>query len=44
MFIYLHKKHEEIIPKLSKALRDMKNDGRYEFLVKKYLTPLELQP
>jgi polar amino acid transport system substrate-binding protein len=44
MFIYLHKKHEEIIPKLSKALRDMKNDGRYEFLVKKHLTPLELQP
>jgi polar amino acid transport system substrate-binding protein len=44
MFIYLHKKHQGIIPKLSNAIRDLKNDGSYEFLVKKHLTPLELQP
>ena len=40
MFIYLHKKHAELIPELSKSLINMKNDGSYTLLVQKHLTPL----
>lgn len=29
MFLYLHKKHEALVPKLAQALRDMKADGSY---------------
>ena len=37
MFIYLHKKHAKLIPKLSRALTSMKKDGSYYRLKKKYL-------
>lgn len=29
MFLYLHKKHEALVPRIAKALRDMKSDGTY---------------
>jgi len=40
MFIYLHKKHQTLTPKLAKALANMKKDGTYNKLVNKHLTPL----
>jgi len=40
MFIYLHKKHKSIVPKLSKALESMKKDGSYQSMVKKHLSSL----
>jgi len=30
MFFYLNKKHENLVPKITKALADMKRDGTYE--------------
>jgi polar amino acid transport system substrate-binding protein len=35
MFIYLHKKHSALVPRLSQALVDMKKDGSYDRLAKK---------
>lgn len=29
MYLYLHKKHEALVPQLAKALKDMKTDGTY---------------
>lgn len=29
MFLYLHKKHESLVPRLAQALREMKADGSY---------------
>lgn len=29
MYLYLHKKHQALVPKLSQALRDLKADGSY---------------
>ena len=29
MFLYLHKRHEALVPRLAQALRDMKADGAY---------------
>jgi polar amino acid transport system substrate-binding protein len=29
MFLYLHKKHESLAPRLAQALREMKADGSY---------------
>lgn len=29
MYLYLHKKHEALVPRLAKALQDMKADGSY---------------
>ncbi len=40
MFMYLHKKHRLLVPKLAKALADMKKDGSYQSLVKKHLKTL----
>lgn len=40
MFIYLHKKHQALVPRLSQALADMKKDGAYDALVEKHLTPI----
>lgn len=37
MFIYLHKKHSALVPKLSSALYEMKRDGSYRRLENKYL-------
>lgn len=40
MYIYLHKRHKAIVPKLSQALTDMKKDGSYEKLAEKHLLPI----
>lgn len=37
MFMYLNKKHKSIIPKLSEALRNMKNDGTYQQIMQQTL-------
>ena len=37
MFMYLHKKHVVLIPKISAALLEMKKDGSYRKIEKKYL-------
>jgi polar amino acid transport system substrate-binding protein len=29
MFLYLHKKHEALVPRLAQALREMKADGSH---------------
>jgi len=39
MYIYLHRKHKDLVPKLANALAAMKADGSYEKLVKKHLHP-----
>ena len=39
MYIYLYKKHSNIIDKLSNALKQMKQDGRYQQLKDKHLSP-----
>lgn len=41
LFIYLHTKHKALVPKLAVALKEMKQDGSYQRLVDKHLTPLE---
>ena len=40
MFMYLHKKHADLVPKVSAALVKMKQDGSYQTLIEKTLTPL----
>ena len=40
MFIYLHKKHSALVPRLSQALVNMKKDGDYDRLAKKHLLPI----
>lgn len=40
MFMYLHKRHAAMIPKISAALRDMKSDGTYANIFNKSLGPL----
>jgi len=37
MFMYLNKKHRSIIPKLADALRNMKNDGTYQKIMRQTL-------
>ena len=41
MFIYLHKKHIDLVPKLASTLKQMKQDGSYQSIVNKILKPLE---
>jgi len=41
MFTYLHKKHASLVPKLSRALKEIKNDGTYQLLYDRILAPLE---
>lgn len=41
MFIYLHKKHIDLVPKLARTLREMKQDGSYTDLFYKKLRPYE---
>ena len=43
MFIYLHKKHKALVPRLAQALVSMKNDGSYDRLAKKHLLPMTLK-
>lgn len=40
MFIYLHKKNKNLVPKLSAVLSGMKKDGSYQKLVNQHLKPL----
>jgi len=42
-YIYLHKKHINIAPKIAAALREMKKDGTYKKIVEQVLTPLKKQ-
>jgi len=37
MYLYLHKKHEKIIPHLEIELKKMKADGSYQKIIQKYL-------
>ncbi len=39
-YIYLHKKHKKIVPKLALAIREMKRDGSINDLYNKILKPL----
>ena len=41
MFMYLNKKHAALVPKVAKALADMKADGSYQKLFDRYLQPLD---
>ena len=40
MFIYLNKKHSRLVPKLAKALADMKADGTYDRITKSNVAAL----
>ena len=40
MFIYLHKKHKDLVEPLAKALQEMKSDGSYQRYVTDILDPL----
>jgi len=40
VFFYLHKSHQELIPRASEVLRGMKQDGSYQQLVDETLGPL----
>ncbi len=43
MYVYLHKKHRKLVPKLAASLRRMKQDGSYQRIYEKTLSPLELK-
>lgn len=38
MFLYLHKKHKKLVPMVAAALKEMKNDGTYENILKEGLS------
>lgn len=38
MFIYMHKKHATLVPKIAQALIELKKDGSYQEIKNKYLT------
>lgn len=39
MFLYLNKKHEKLVPKLTATLKEMKQDGSYDAIFKQALAP-----
>lgn len=39
MFLYLNKKHEKLVPRLAKVLREMKRDGSYDAIFNQTLAP-----
>lgn len=39
MYLYLNQKHRKLVPKLAKALRDMKRDGSYNAIFNQTLAP-----
>jgi polar amino acid transport system substrate-binding protein len=41
MFIYLHKKHKKLVPRLAEALKQMKQDGQYDEIKNNILKPLK---
>jgi len=42
LYLYLHKKHKALIPKIVRTLREMKQDGTYE-RIKQESLPVSLQ-
>ncbi|NOZ10909.1 MAG: transporter substrate-binding domain-containing protein [Gammaproteobacteria bacterium] len=40
MYVYLHKKHRHLVPKLAAALRAMKADGSYQRVFQRILAPI----
>jgi len=40
-FMYLNKKHAALVPRVAKALAEMKADGSYQKLYNRYLKPLD---
>lgn len=40
MYIYLHKKHKDLVPKLAKALKEIKSNGNYKKSFDNILAPL----
>jgi len=40
MYLYLHNKHEKLIPSLEKSLKQMKRDGSYQKAIENYLIKL----
>lgn len=43
MYIYLHKRHAELVPKIADALREMKEDGTFQRIMNETLFSLEVQ-
>lgn len=41
MFIYLHKKHADYVPKISAALQQLKKEGFYDRVLRETLAPLQ---
>jgi polar amino acid transport system substrate-binding protein len=41
MFLYLHKKHAELVPKVAAGLKQMKEDGTYQRIFDNALKPLK---
>lgn len=39
MFLYLNKRHEKLVPRLTAALKEMKRDGSYEAIFSQALAP-----
>jgi polar amino acid transport system substrate-binding protein len=39
MFTYLHKSHARLVPRIARALRELKRDGTYQRLYREKLTP-----
>ena len=37
MYLHLHKKHADVVPRLTHAIRDMKNDGTYNTIIRQVL-------
>lgn len=40
MFLYMHKKHSNLVPLITKELKTLKNDGTYQRLYDKYITQM----
>ena len=43
MFMYLHKKHKHLVPKIAAALRAIKAEGTYQRLFQENVAPLAIQ-
>jgi polar amino acid transport system substrate-binding protein len=39
LYLYLHRKHEQLVPKLNQAIQAMKADGSYNQIISRALTP-----
>lgn len=42
MFMYLHKKHKDLIPRLTEAIRQIKQEGLYNKVFNEKIKPLEI--